>query len=96
MLNGLFDIGASGTHIKHRALTNVRYAYTRVNVQVNGRYAKTMVKGQVEFKISLPEFCESRTVTIKAYIDKQTVGNYDIVFGRRFCSKPGLIIEIQK
>ena len=32
-------------------------------------------------------------MTVSAYVDENAVGNHDIVFGRRFCSEFGLILD---
>ena len=52
-----------------------------------------MWKKLVEFDIKLPDFYESRIVIVKAYVDEDAVGNHDIIFGWRFCSELGLILD---
>ena len=93
MLNCLLDSGASGTHIKRRALRNVNYTSTRVNVNVNGRYATSKISEMVEFEGQLTDFCESRTVKIRAYVDENAVGDHDLILGSRFCNELGMILD---
>ena len=61
--------------------------------KVDGRYASTRIEEMAEFTCQLPDFCESRVVTVKAYIDEDAVGQHDIIFGRRLCSELGLILD---
>ena len=49
ILNGLFDSGASWTHIKHRALRNIQYTSNRVIFLVKCQYTKSMIRERVEF-----------------------------------------------
>ena len=45
------------------------------------------------FDCKLTDFCSSRKITVKAYIDDDAVGKHDIIFGRRFCAELGIIIN---
>ena len=44
------------------------------------------------FEYILPNFCSSNRVVFKAYIYKDTIGKYGIVFGKRFCAELGIIM----
>ena len=86
-IKGLLDTGAGGVHIKRSALKNTRHIIQNVNFEVTGRYSKRMIKQMAIFECKLIDFCSSRKVQIKAYIDEDIVGSHDIVFGKRFCAK---------
>ena len=50
MVSSLLDSGASGTHVKRKALKNVSYTSEKVKVNVKGRYATSVIKEMVTFK----------------------------------------------
>ena len=45
------------------------------------------------FECKLPDFCSSRKVTVKAYVDDNAIGEHDIIFGKRFCAELGIIMN---
>ena len=51
------------------------------------------IREMVQFDMQLPKFCQSRIVRIDAYVDEDAVGDHDMILGRRFCNKLGLIID---
>ena len=65
MLDGLFDSGASGMHMKRQALRNVRYTSTKVND------TRTMIKEKVGFKVHFPDFYKSRIEMVKSALIKK-------------------------
>ena len=42
---------------------------------------------------SLPDFCGSKTITVEVYINEDTIGYHDIVFGQTFCANIGNILD---
>ena len=65
ILNRLLGSAASGNHVKCRALRNMKYPPEKVNVQVKGRHAKSVIKEMVTLQIRLPDLFKSRIVTVK-------------------------------
>ena len=85
------DSGATNIHIKRKSLKGIKYTVTKVNVKVKGRYSSSTIREMAEFQCRLPDFCGSRIVTIKAYIDEDAVGYHDLVLGQKFCADLGFI-----
>ena len=92
-IKGLLDTGAGGVHIKRSALKNTRYTVQNVNVVVTGQYSKRTIKQMAIFECKLIDFCSSRKVQVRAYIDEDAVGSHEIVFGKRFCAEIGIIMN---
>jgi hypothetical protein len=48
------------------------------------------------FDIQLPDFCNSKTITLRAYVDEAPVGIHDIVMGTRVCQQLGLNFDFKR
>jgi predicted aspartyl protease len=93
LLLGLLDTGATGIFVKRNALENFDHKITKTNIQVKGRYAQSILKEIAHFAIKLPNFYNSRTVDIQAYVEDEAVGQHDIVLGIKFIQQLGLIFD---
>ena len=71
----------------------MRYKALAANVKVRGRYSVSQIKQMVEFKCKFTYFCDSKTIRAKAYVDEKAVVKHDIVFGQRFCTELGLVLD---
>jgi hypothetical protein len=69
LLLGLLDTGATGIFVKQNALENFDHKITKTKIQVKGRYAQSTFKEIAHFAIKLPDFCNSRTVDVQAYVE---------------------------
>jgi hypothetical protein len=63
------------------------------NVQVRGRYSSVTATKMATFKVQLPDFCNSKTITLRAYVDDDPVGVHDIILGTRVFQQLGLIFD---
>ena len=93
---GLLDTGATSIFIKRSALKNVTCDISPANIKVKGRYSTSQIKEIVTFKIKLPDFCESRSVNIKAYVEDTSIERHDIVLGVRFIQEMSLIFDFKR
>ena len=96
MLLGLLDTGATGIFVKRAALKNIEHEIKNINIQVKGRYALSHLKEIALFDIKLPDFYNSRTVSIRAYVEEEAVGRHDIILGIRFIQQLGLIFDFKR
>ena len=96
MLLGLLDTGASATYISAAALTKIKHTVEPINVQLRGRYSTTRATKIATFDIQLPDFCSSKTGTLRAYVEKAPIGIHDIVMGTRVCQQLGLIFDFKR
>jgi hypothetical protein len=46
--------------------------------------------------IKLPDFYNSYTVTVEAYLEEETIGRHDIILGVRFIQQLGLIFDFKR
>ena len=74
-------------------MKNTRHIIQDINVEVTGRYFKRIIKQMAIFECKLVDFCSSRIVQVKAYIDEDAVGSHDVVSGKRFCAKLGIVLN---
>ena len=93
---GLLDTGATGIFIKQAALNNLQHQIKQTNIHVKGRYAKLKITQIALFDIKLPDFYNSRTVSIQAYVKEDVVGRHDIILGVRFIKELGLIFDFKR
>ena len=96
LMLGLLDTGATGTFIKRNALNNIEHQVRKVNIKVKGRYASSHLKEVATFDIKLPDFCNSCSISIRAYIEEDAVGRHDIVLGLHFIQQLGLIFDFKR
>jgi hypothetical protein len=96
ILLGLLDTGATGIFVKRMALKNIDHHLKEVNIQVKGRYAHSHLKQVAFFNIQLPDFCHSRSISIKAYVEEESIGRHDIVLGTRFILQLGLVFDFKR
>jgi glutaredoxin-related protein len=78
---GLLDNGDTGIFVEQNALENFDHEITKTNIQVKGRYVQLILKEIAHLAIKLPNFYNSRTVNIQAYVKDEVVGQHDIVLG---------------
>ena len=95
LMLGLLDTGATGVFIKQNVLKNIKHQVRKVNIKVKGRYASSHLKEVSLFDIKLPDFCNSCSISIRAYIEEDTVGHHDIVLGLHFIQQLGLIFDFK-
>ena len=93
---GLLDTGATSIFIKRSALKNVTCDISPANIKVKGRYSTSQIKEIASFKIKLPDFCGSRSVIIKAYVEDTSIGRHDIVLGIRYIQEMSLIFDFKR
>jgi hypothetical protein len=67
-LLGLLDTGATGIFVKRKALKGIDHQVEQVNLEVKGRYPQSQLKEIAIFDIKLPDFCGSRSATVRACI----------------------------
>ena len=96
LMLGLLDTGATGVFIKRNVLKNIKHQVQKVNIKVKGRYASSLLKEVALFDINLPDFCNSRSISIRAYIEEEAVGRHDIVLGLHFIQQLGLIFDFKR
>jgi hypothetical protein len=80
----LLDTGATGIFIKRVALQDINHQIKKINIQVKGQYDMSHLKEIAFFDIKLPDFYNSRTISIRAYVEEETVGHHDIILGMQF------------
>ena len=90
---GLFDSGAGGVHIKRSTLSKIQHTVHEVCVEVKGRYSKSFINQVAQFELKLPDFCSSKTVKVKAYIDEDAIGRHDIIFGQDLIAEQGFVLD---
>jgi hypothetical protein len=95
LLLGLLDTGATGTYVAASALQKINHTIEPINVQVRGRYSSITATKMATFKVQLPDFCNSKTITLRAYIDDAPVGVHDIILGTCVCQQLGLIFDFK-
>jgi hypothetical protein len=95
-LLGLLDTGATGIFVKREAFKGIVHQVEQVNFKVKGRFSHPQLKEIAIFDMILPDFCGSHHVTIRAYIEENSIGRYDIVLGIRFIKQLGLIFDFLK
>ena len=82
--------------MKRNALKKIVLQVEQVNLKVKGRYSQSFLKEIATFDIKLPDFCGSRCVTIRAYVEDKSIGRHDIVLGVRFIKQLGLIFDFKR
>jgi predicted aspartyl protease len=93
---GLLDTGATGIFVKRDVLKYFDHKITKANIQVKGRYALSTLKEIAHFTIKLPDFFNSKTIDIEAFVEDSVVGRHDFVLGVKFIQQLGLIFDFQK
>jgi hypothetical protein len=48
------------------------------------------------FKVQRPNFCNSKTIELRAYVDDAPVGIHDIILGTRVCQQLELIFDFKQ
>jgi hypothetical protein len=96
LLLGLLDTGSTGIFIKWTALNNILHHIKKTNIHVKGRYAQSHIHDVALLNIKLPDFYNSRTVTVEAYVEEETIGRHDIILGVRFIQQLGLIFDFKR
>jgi hypothetical protein len=96
LLLGLLDTGATGIFVKRTALNNIHHQIKPTNIRVKGRYAQSRINEIALLDIKLPDFYNSRTATIQAYVEDEVMGHHDIIFGVRFIQQLGLIFDFKR
>jgi hypothetical protein len=89
-------MGASGIFVKRTALNNIHHQIKPTNIRVKGRYAQSRINEIALLDMKLPDFYNSQTVTIQAYVEDKIVGRHDIIFGVRFIQQLGLIFDFKQ
>ncbi len=77
-------------------MDRVAHTIEPINVPIRGRYSKVTAHRLAKFDIKLPDFCYSKTISIRAYVDENPVGRHDIIFGTRVCQQLGLIFDFKR
>ncbi len=95
LLLGLLDTGASGTYISANVLSKVKHTIEPISVPIRGRYSKVTASRLAKFDVKLPDFCNTKTISIRAYVDENPVGRHDIIFGTRVCQQLGLVFDFK-
>jgi transposase InsO family protein len=96
MLLGLLDTGASATYVSASALKKIDHTIEPINVQLRGRYSMVKATQMATFTVQLPDFCNSKTISLRAYVENSPVGVHDIVMGTRVCQQLGLIFDFKR
>jgi hypothetical protein len=78
------------------ALQKINHTIEPINVQVWGCYSSVTATKMATFKVQLPDFCNSKTITLRAYVDDAPVGVHDIILGTRVCQQLGLIFDFKQ
>jgi hypothetical protein len=92
----LLDTGATGIFINWTALNNILHHIKKTNIHFKGRYAQSHFHEAVLLNIKLPDFYNSRTVTVKAYMEEESIGRHDIILGVRFIQQLGLTFDFKR
>jgi hypothetical protein len=95
LLLGLLDTGATGTYVAASALQKINHTIEPINVQVCGCYSSVTATKMATLKVQLPDFCNSKTITLHAYVDDAPVGVHDIILGTHVCQQLGLIFDFK-
>jgi len=93
MVLGLLDSGATGIHVKRSVLPMIKCTIVDANIHVTGRYGKSHVTETATVKIKLPDFCASRSISVTANIDNNSVGRHGTIFGARFLTELGIVFN---
>jgi hypothetical protein len=96
LLLGLLDTGATGIFLKRTALQNIEHEIKNINIQVKCGYAPLHLKEIAFFDIKLPDFYNSRTISIRAYVEEDAVGRHDIILGIRFTQQLELLFDYKQ
>jgi hypothetical protein len=96
LLLSLLDTGATGIFIKRTALNNILHHIKKTNIHVKGRYAQSQIHEVALLNIKLPDFYNSCTVTVEAYVEEESIGRHDIILGVRFIQQLDLIIDFKR
>jgi hypothetical protein len=96
LLLGLLNTGATGIFIKRTTLNNILHCIKKTNIHVKGRYAQSHIHEVALLNIKLPDFYNSCTVTVEAYVEEESIGRHDIILGVRFIQQLGLIFDFKR
>ena len=89
------DAGAKGAYVKHEVLKNILHKLETALVRVQGRYSSIQATHIATFSFKLPEFCSSKTITVRAYVEENAQGRHDLILGRTVCRQLGLVFDFK-
>eukprot|EP00957_Ditylum_brightwellii_P193636 14745388-Ditylum_brightwellii.AAC.1 len=89
-------IGKVGAFIKRDALHNVPHTISKCTDCIQGCYSTAESSKIAIFLVKIPEFCQSKTVTIKAYVEDNANGRHNLILGIKYCSLLGLKFDFTK
>jgi hypothetical protein len=96
LLLGLLNTGATGAYMTASALKKIQHAMEMINIQVHGHFSSITATKMAMFKVQLPDFCNSKTVALHAYVDDAPVGVHEFILGTCVCQQLGLIFDFKQ